>query len=584
MKKVKNYRRAYESERNTIRKDWKGRIKIALIYPNSYHVGMSNLGFQTVYRIFNNIDYVVCERAFYPEDGYPGPAGSRALQRQASAGPKQHAVATVESGRPLTDFDIIAFSVSFENDYPGILSILARAGFPLQSEERDTPHPLVIAGGVACTSNPEPLSSFIDCFLIGEAEEMLARLIEIYRSAPDRASCLKSLAQQLPGAYVPAFYRTTYHDDGSLHSFKAIMDVPEKIQRAYVKDLSDVPTTSAILTSDTSFDSTFLIEVARGCAHGCRFCSAGYIYRPPRFRPFSLLETCVQQGILAGDKIGLVGAAVSDLPEIEKLCGLVDEKDVRISFSSLRADALSGSLIATLRKSRIKTATIAPDAGSQRMRDVINKGITESDILNAAEMLVAGGILNLKLYFMIGLPFETQEDIEAIISLCKKVKHRFLKSSRAKKRIGEITISLNCFVPKPSTPFQWVAMEEEKSLKQKIKQVKTGLKRVANLRVHADIVRWAFIQALFSRGDRKTGRLLSLAHENQGNWAQTLKASPINAHYYVCRERPFVERLPWDFIDHGIDKSFLMQEYLRAKQGQTSPACHPESCTLCGVC
>jgi len=560
-----------KSEIGTIRKQWKGRIKVALVYPNTYHVGMSNLGFQTVYDLLNKIDHVVCERSFLPENS--GPAAGR--------------IVAIESGSPISDFDIIAFSVSFENDYPNLLTILERAGIPLRSDDRGTPHPLVIAGGIAFFSNPEPVSPFIDCFLIGEAEAILPRFFDT--ALPDllsqnRRSCLKTLARNIPGAYVPAFYSTTYNPDGTVCAIEPVCDVPVKIERMYMKDLSSVPTCSAIITTDTTFDRTFLIEVGRGCTHGCRFCSTGFVYRPPRFRPFSLLDKCLQQGASMTDKIGLVGAAVSDLPDINKLCGQALEKDTRISFSSLRADALSPELLSILRQNKVKTATIAPDAGSERMRKVINKGITEEDVLNAAENLVASGIPNLKLYFMIGLPTETMDDVEAIVLLCKQIKHRFLKSSRIKKRIGEITVSLNSFIPKPFTPFQWIAMDEVRSLKKKIKKIKDGLKRVANVRVHSDIPRWAYIQALLSCGDRKVAQILLLANQNRGNWPKTLKASPVNPDFYVHRERSLDELLPWDFIDHGINKSFLKQEHKRALQGKTSPPCPIESCNICGVC
>ncbi|MEE8552503.1 MAG: radical SAM protein [Desulfobacterales bacterium] len=560
-----------KSEIGTIRKQWKGRIKVALVYPNTYHVGMSNLGFQTVYDLLNKIDHVVCERSFLPDDS--GPAAGR--------------IVAIESGRPISDFDIIAFSVSFENDYPNLLTILDRAEIPLRSDDRGTPHPLVIAGGIAFFSNPEPVSPFIDCFLIGEAEAILPRFFDIALPdllSQDKRTCLKTLARNVTGAYVPAFYSTTYNPDGTVCAIEPLIDVPVKIERMYMKDLSNVPTCSAIITTDTTFDSTFLIEVGRGCPHGCRFCSTGFVYRPPRFRSFSLLDKCLQQGASMTDEIGLVGAAVSDLPDINKLCGQALEKDTRISFSSLRADTLSPELISILRQNKVKTATIAPDAGSERMRKVINKGITEEDVLNAAENLVAGGIPNLKLYFMIGLPTETMDDVEAIVLLCKQIKHRFLKSSRIRKRIGEITVSLNSFIPKPFTPFQWIPMDEVRSLKKKIKKIKDGLKRVANVRVHSDIPRWAYIQALLSSGDRKVAQILLLANQNRGNWPKTLKASPVNPDFYVHRERSLNELLPWDFIDNGINKSFLKQEYKRALQGKTSPPCPIESCNICGVC
>ena len=564
----KTTERFVDTEIGTIHKNTGGRIKVALGYPNRYHVGMSNLGFQSTYRLLNEIEPVACERFFQPENG-----------RQANG-----RITTIESGIPVAEFDIIAFSVSFENDYPNIAALLAKAGLPLQSNDRGTPHPLVIAGGVACFLNPEPISEYIDLFLIGEAEEMLFDFFKFYQPDTNKKICLQTIAQNVPGAYVPAFYKPSYNNDGTLASVKPVCDVPEKITRPFVKDLSYESTCSTIITPNTTFDSTFLIEVSRGCPHGCRFCSAGFIYRPPRFRPIGLLKENMNWGMAMTHKIGLVGASVSDLPGIEKICQQALKKDTRISFSSFRADALSSELLSVLSKSKIKTATIAPDAGSERLRRVINKGITEEDILAATETLVENGIFNLKLYFMVGLPTETMDDVDEIMALCKKIKHRFLKSSRPQKRMGEITVSLNCFVPKPFTPFQWCAMEELSTLKRKIKKIKTGLKKVANVRVNADIPRWAYIQALLSRGDRKVARILYLFQKTGANWAQTLKESPLNPDFYVLRKRSLDELFPWDFIDHGIKKSFLKKEYKKSILAETSPPCPMESCNICGVC
>jgi len=568
LKTRKSAGKAHEAEIGAIRKSWRGRISIALVYPNRYHVGMSNLGFQSVYRLLNDYDHVVCERAFLPQTSRPQTTPLR----------------TVESGKLLSDADVIAFSLSFENDYPHILSILENIGLPLRADHRSDQDPLLLAGGVASFLNPEPIAAFFDCFLIGEAEAMLPRFLEAFEPGNSKRAILKTIARNVPGAYVPAFYSVDYKRDGTIASFKPLEDVPHSIERTYLKDLARTATCSAILTPDTAFDRTFLIEVGRGCPHGCRFCSAGFIYRPPRFRPISLLSENIGQGISLTDRIGLVGSAVSDLPGIGDLCGQYLDKEIRISFSSLRADGLSKELLSTLKQSKVKTATIAPDAGSERMRKVINKGITEESILTAADSLVANGIPNLKLYFMIGLPTETADDVEAIIRLCKKIKHRFLKSSRSQKRIGEITISLNCFVPKPFTPFQWVAMDEVRSLKKKIQKIKNELKKVPNIRIHSDIPRWAYIQALFSRGDRKVADILSLAHTNKGNWAQTFKAVSTNSDFYTLRERDLNENLPWDFIDQGIKKSFLQQEFQRALKALPSPACRVEICNICGVC
>ncbi len=558
------------AERGVIRKSAAGRIRVALVYPNHYHVGMSNLGFQTVYRLTNAIDHVVCERAFLPEQD----------------GGKKPRVLTVESQTPIEDFDIIAFSISYENDSPGVLTILETARLPLPSAHRGDNLPLVLAGGVFCFLNPEPLAPFIDVFLLGEAEALVAGFFQHFDPSVEKRRNLLNLARTIPGLYVPAFYRPRYHEDGTVAEFEPTADVPADVRRMIAPDLSNLPTASTILTPNTTFDDTYLIEVSRGCPHGCRFCSAGYVYRPPRFRSLDLLHRQVDAGCALTDRIGLVGAAVSDLPGIQELCLKERGREIRFSFSSLRADALDGPLVEALKNSRIKTATIAPDAGSERMRRVVNKGVTEEHVVSAAETLVAAGIPNLKVYFMIGLPTETEADVKAIVDLVKRIKHRFLRTSRGKGRIGEITVSLGSFVPKPFTPFQWASMDEVKTLKTKIKMVKTGLKKTANVRVHSDVPRWAYLQGLIARGDRRVADILMLGHKNKGNWPQTFKASPLNPHFYVHRERDPHERFPWDFIDNGIDKSFLLKEYLRALAGRTSTPCpaDPERCSICGVC
>ncbi|MEE8398468.1 MAG: TIGR03960 family B12-binding radical SAM protein [Desulfobacterales bacterium] len=561
-------RQLAESETGEVRKSWRGRIRVALVYPNTYAVGMSNLGFQSVYRLLNDRVDMVCERAFLPTD----------------RGRTTAAVMTVESGRPLSDFDVVAFSLSFENDYPHVLTILDKAGIPPLSSDRRSPLPLVLAGGVACFLNPEPLAPFVDCFLIGEAEALIPPFFNHYTPGGTRRDQLIALAGNVPGVYVPEFYQPAYKNDGTLASFDPIADVPARVRRVFVEDLASVATCSSILTPNTVFGDTFLIEVARGCPHGCRFCSAGYVYRPYRPRSFALLQACMAEGLAVADKIGMVGTAVSDLPEIDRLCEQAVANGIHISFSSLRADRLSSEIIAALRQSGVKTATIAPDAGTQRLRDVINKDIVDVDILNGVESLVSGGIANVKLYFMIGLPTETREDIDGVVDLCLRVKRRFLESSRKQTRIGEITVSISPFVPKPSTPFQWAAMDGIAVLKEKIKRVKAGLKGVANLRIHVDAPRWAYVQALFSRGDRRVAEVLTDLHQARGNWAKTLKATSVDTDFFASRQRPYDEVLPWDFIDHGIKRSFLKREAERADRGTRFPPCDLESCTICGVC
>jgi len=567
--KPKDPRTAFLSaETGTIKKDWRNKISVALTYPNTYHVGMSNLGFQSVYRLINDLDNVVCERAFLPEGADTAHGRLRSL----------------ESGRRLADFDIVAFSISFENDYPNLLTILALAGLPLLSSERHPPHALIIAGGATSLLNPEPIALFVDCFLIGEAEPILPGFFDAYEKHSQREGLLEALARSVPGAYVPALYEVAYRSDGTLEAFRPKGDVPAKVKRVIAEDLSSWDTCTTVTTPHTTFDNTYLIEAARGCPHGCRFCAAGFVYRPPRFRTTGQLENALDQAAGRARGVGLMAAAVSDVPGLERVCRKAIDQDLRLSFSSFRANLLTSEFLHVLKQARIKTATIAPDAGSERMRRVINKGINEQDILKAAEGLVGAGIPNLKVYFMVGLPGETMFDVESIVALCKKIKHRFLKASRAMARLGQIVVSMSSFVPKPFTPFQWVPFEDVKSLKTKIKHVKDGLRRVANVRVHADLPKWAYVQALLSRGDRRTAEILVGVHKNNGNWAKTLKGSIINPDFYVYRERSLDEILPWDFIDHGINKAFLVEEYQKALREETSPQCHVGQCKACGVC
>ncbi len=562
------YRHFIEQEIGTVKKGRKGRIGIALVYPNTYQVGMSNLGFQTVYRLLNEMPDVYCERAFFSINE------SRSDDR----------IRTIESNRPITDFQIIAFSVSFETDFLNLTAVIEKTGLPLQSAARGDPHPLVIAGGVACFLNPEPIAPFVDCFLIGEAEKLLPRFFEVLDLSIDRNKYLKKLARAVPGIYVPKFYTPSYDANGIIDGFHPLEDVPSSVQRVFEDHISDKPTCSTILTSETAFKKTYLIEVSRGCPHGCRFCSAGYVYRPPRFRSLAVLKKNIDAGGLITKKIGFMGAAVSDHPDIGKLSRYAIDLGLDVSFSSLRADSLSEDLVGSLIKSGVKTATIAPEAGSEKMRQIINKGINKTQILGAVATLVNSGIPNLRLYFMIGLPGEDEKDIDAIVDLCIEIKDRFLKASREKKRIGTITVSVNPFVPKPFTPFQWAPMDDIKNLSRKIKKIRDGLRKTANLRVLAESPRGSFIQALLARGDRRVSDMLVLAVKNHGNWAKTLKETALDAHFFASRKRSFDERLPWDFIDHGIHKRFLAREYERALMAETSEPCPMKGCSRCGAC
>jgi radical SAM family uncharacterized protein len=575
-KLIQKYRDILKEERGTVRKEWGGKLTVALTYPNSYHVAMSNLGFQTIYALLNSFDNVVCERVFLPD-------AQDIKEYQRTGTP----LISLESQRALQDFDVIAFSISFENDYVNVLKILEMAKIPLLSEDRRDSHPLIIAGGVVTFLNPEPLSLFVDLFIIGEGEENLGEFISILNQSQghrlNHLQTLERLVKEVPGVYVPRFYEVGYDAQGKIEYFRAKDGFPDKVESGCLKEIGQYITRTKILTPHTEFSDMLLVEIGRGCPHGCRFCAAGFIYRPPRMRDWSQLRDVSSKGIDETKRIGLVGAAVSDLPNIESLCKSITQMGGKASLSSLRASSLTKDLLEALKEGNSKTITIAPDAGSERLRRVINKGVTENDIIEAVTISARADIKTIKLYFMIGLPTETDDDVEAIIDLSKRLNHHILKLNKGKRRMA-FNLSINCFVPKPFTPFQWVALEDVKSLKKKMGRIRNGLKGERNIRVTFDVPKWAYIQALLSRGDRNVGRIILAAHKLNGNWKQALRMVNINPDFYVYRKRDFDEILPWDFIDHGIKKDYLVEEYRRAIKAKTSPICQPESCHKCGIC
>ena len=435
-------------ETGTIIKDWGGRIPIALVYPNRYFLGMSNLGFQTVYHRLNQLQHVVCERFFLPESEDLAAASS-------GTGPL-----SVENQRPMADFRVVAFSVAFENDYTNLVQLLQLGRLTLYSTHRHQNEPLVVAGGVATFLNPEPIAPFIDIFLLGEAENLLedfiAALQEMHPDEISREEQLSHITQRVSGGYAPTLFRAENDSEGRLTSFEPIIDIPAEIpvRPAAIEEQS--PTVSRILTPHTEFAGTVLMEIGRGCGRGCRFCAAGFVYRPARHQKAKEIVQTALAASAPGGKIGLLSAAVSDHPNIDAICLQLRQAGIRLSVSSLRADSVTPGMLEALQESGLKTVAIAPEAGSERLRKAINKNLTEEQILDAVEAVVSAGIRNLRLYFMIGLPTEKEEDSDAIIQLVKRIKHQQLVIGRGQKRLGTITLSVSSFVPKPFTPFQWV--------------------------------------------------------------------------------------------------------------------------------
>jgi len=524
-------------EKGTVFKDPGGRISFCLVYPNTYHVGMSNLGFQGLYGLLNRREDVVCERAFLPDD-----ADIAEYRRTATP------VFSLENKRPLTSFDIVAFSLSFENDYPNIFRILGLSKIPSRTDGRGDYHPLIIAGGVAVSFNPEPLAPALDLIFIGEAEEALGEFIELYKQAGDKDG-VRRKAVQLEGVYVPSEYEITYLEDGTISRRTAKAGAPLSIPKRTVKDLSLAPLNTSIITAGTEFSSMYLVEIMRGCPWNCRFCLVGNFFGPLRKKSVPQVREEIAEGKKVAEKIGIIGPSLSDYPNIGEILCI---EGVQFSITSLRASGRSAELIGLLKGH--KSVSIAPEAGTERLRRAINKQVTEQDIVTASGLLFDCGIETLRLYFMIGLPTETDEDIDGIIDLAGKV--------RALNKKAGIVLSVSTFVPKPFTPFQWHPMERLDSAKKKIRQIKKSL-GPKGIKVFHDVPKYAHMQGLFSVGDRRIFPVIERMADTD-DWRTACADSGIDPDFYIFRNKQFEEALPWDFIDIGVPKEKIWEEYGKA--------------------
>lgn len=547
-----------EKERGTVYKPWGGKISICLLYPNQYHVGMSNLGFQSLYQILNGEEDVVCERAFLPD-----PDDLHEYRKT------QTPLFSLESQKPLSDFDFLAFSISFENDYLNILTLLELAHVPFESKQRQEGYPLVMGGGVAVFINPEPISDFFDFFILGEAEEVIEEFLEVCRhllsdkKIRDRDDFLRNLSR-VEGIYIPRFYEVTYEGNGKIASMTPESGFPKRIKRRWISRLDQFSTQSILFTPETELKEMAMVEVNRGCPRRCRFCVACYVYYPFRNRGLPYLESILNEALSREHRVGLTGTAVSDHPHLHSLCQNILSKNGGLSLSSLRVDAIHPSLIQCLREGGDLSVAIAPEAGSERLRRILKKGFSEEEILRAIDILVENGISQIKSYFLIGLPFETFDEVKGIAQLVKRIRHRILSKLKSQKKEWRLTLSVNPFIPKPATPFQWVSMDEVNELNKKLRMIRREVQGERGITMIHDLPKWSYIQTLLSRGDRRIGKILMTVHRYQGNWGQALRETNINPDFYVYRKRDLDEIFPWDFIDHGVSKEQLKEEYLVA--------------------
>ena len=545
--------------------------KVAIVYPNTYFVGMSNLGLHIIYEEINLRNDSVCERIFLPE------------KKELDAYDKTKTpLMSVETQRPMHQFDVVAFDVTFEMDYFHIPLMLRHGRVPIMGKDRTEFDPIVIAGGPCATFNPEPFADFIDAFIIGEGEGIVSRVLDIIRDGKmeglDRHAILRQLAN-VSGVYVPSLYVPIYSEDGGFKGYDIAEGVPKTIKRHFEMLTSGGET--VVATNYTEFGAMYIIEVARGCGRHCRFCMAGYCFRVPRVRPLDILKEGVNRAEKLGKKVGLMGAAISDYPEVDELVTYIRSKDMRYSCASLRADSLTQAVVDGLADSGQKTITIAPETGSERLRRVINKGISEEHLKNAATLSAKSGIQHMRLYIMIGLPTETDEDIEAIVGLAERTQAHMAEVGCK----GRLTLSINPFIPKPFTPFQWMAMDNQKTVEKKLQYIKKALQKNRRIEVLVESPKEAYIQGVLARGDRRLGAVLAACAADRGSksFKSEMKAAGLDMDDMNYRERSFDEFLPWSHLDMGMDEGYLEMEWKRSVDEAYTPPC-VQGCKRCGVC
>ena len=596
--KVDKPARYIGGEVNAVMKDpEKVSIRFAMAFPDVYEIGMSHLGMQILCHMFNQREDVWCERVFSPWTDLD------ALMRQ-----EKIPLFALESQDPVKDFDFLGITIQYEMCYTNILQILDLSQIPLTATERGEDCPIVIGGG-PCVYNPEPIAEFFDLFYIGEGEIRYDELFDLYLANKKEGGSREEFllkAAAIPGIYVPRFYQASYHEDGTLASFSPTRPgVPEKVDKQVVMDLdTSVYPTKPVVPFIRAVQDRVTLEIQRGCIRGCRFCQAGMIYRPTREKDVEVLKNYARQMLenTGYDEISLSSLSSSDYSQLRELVdfliGECADQKVNISLPSLRIDSFALDVMGKVQDVRKSSLTFAPEAGSQRLRDVINKGLTEEDILQGARTAFQGGWNKVKLYFMLGLPTETEEDMKGIAHLAEKIAEEYYEIPKdQRKGKVQVNVSTSFFVPKPFTPFQWASMFSQKDFEGKAKVVKEEIRAQLNQRsIHyswheADVT---ILEGFLARGDRRAAQVIRRAYEkgalydawsetfHQNIWIEAFEETGISLDFYTLRERSTDELLPWDFIDAGVTKKFLIREWERAQEGKVTPNCRMD-CSGCGA-